>query len=579
MKTAPHNSDENLGSILRSQGRGFAQIGLFSLFINLIMLVPPLYMLQVYDRVLTSRSEETLLLLTLILGWMFLTLGLLEFVRSRIMVRLAAQLDERLSQRLYRTVMNLALLQRGETGSQPLADLASIRQFMSGNGAFAFFDTPWIPVFIAILFLFDPLFGLLALFSAGMLFLLAIINEFSTRRLQKQAAAVQAGATATIDAQLRNAEVLRAMGMLPNLQQQWLEQHTDAIKAQSGAADRSGIWVNMSKTLRLLFQSLMLGLGAYLAINGQITAGMVIAGSIILGRALAPIDQMIGAWKGFISARTAYRRLDQLMSDIPEAKTRLSLPRPKGAIGVDRAILVPPGSETPALRGVSFAIRPGEALAVIGGSAAGKSSLVRAMLGVWPLASGSVRIDGAEIDQWNPEELGPSIGYLPQDVELFDGSVAENIARFGELDERKIIRAARVAGVDAMIRELPEGYDTRIGNQGASLSGGQRQRIALARAIYGKPSIIVLDEPNSNLDREGEKALSAACRYLKKKGTTLVVVTHRQRILKHMDKILVIEGGMQQLFGPRDAVLDQIQARRAPLHPVPNPRRHLHVAG
>ena len=568
----------NLKDILASLRKGFFQVGFFSLFINLMMLVPPLYMLQIYDRVLTSRSQETLLLLTLLLGWMFITLGVLEFVRSRMMVRISTRLDDRLNKRLYRLIMKLALQRPGQSSSQPLADLSGVRQFMSGNGIFAFFDTPWVPVYLAILFMFDPALGLLGLFATMLLGVLAIVNEASTRGLQQAASEGQTTAARTVDAQLRNAEVLRAMGMHDDLRQRWAESHLASIKAQAQAADRAGVWTSISKTLRLLFQSLMLGLGAYLAINNQITPGMVIAASIILGRALAPIDQMIGAWKGFTGARLSFNRLNELLEEIPEEARRVSLPAPEGRLSVDRAIVVPPGAKAAALRGISLQLEPGEALAIIGGSAAGKSTLVRAMLGLWPLSAGHVRLDGADIDHWNPDELGPYIGYLPQDVELFEGTVAQNIARFRDADDRQVVKAAQIARCDEMIRALPEGYDTQIGAGGLALSGGQRQRIGLARAVFGSPRLVVLDEPNANLDRAGEKALSATCRYLKKQGATLVLVSHRHNILKHVDKILVIEQGSQQLLGPRDAVLQHLQADAAMRRQQATAHPHLHLA-
>lgn len=553
---------------LKSLGKGFFQVGLFSLFINIIMLAPPLYMLQVYDRVMASRSHETLLLLTLILSWMLIVMGVLEFVRSRMMVRLANRFDQQLHQRLYNSIMKMTLTSAESPGARPLEDLSSIRQFLSGNGAFAFFDTPWVPIYIGILFLFDPLFGWMAVFAAGVLLILTISNEFSTRKLQSNAGMHQEKARKSLDDQIAHAEVLKSMGMQNVMGQRWQSIHNEQIKSQSSLSDRSGIWTNLSKSLRLLFQSLMLGLGAWLAINGHITAGMVIAGSIILGRALSPIDQMIGAWKSFINARAAYSRLEELMTTVKPDNKRLSLPAPKGELNVDKVVLIPPGSNTPALRGISFSLKPGETLGIIGNSAAGKSSLVRAILGLWPLANGSVRLDGAEIEQWNPEELGPHIGYLPQEVQLFEGTVAQNIARFKEGDERHIIKAAQVAGVDKMIRSLPDGYNTMIGPEGITLSGGQRQRIGLARAVYKKPRLVVLDEPNSNLDREGENALSQACFYMKQKGITLIIVSHRSGILRHMDKLLVIENGQQQLLGPREAVLQHMHHSATPLRPV-----------
>ncbi len=539
----------------------FVHVGVFSLFINLIMLVPPLYMLQVYDRVLASRSHETLLLLTLVLGWMFLTMGVLEYVRSRILIRFSARMDHELNSRIYRTLMRLALRDPERAGYQPLSDLTVVRQFMAGNGTFAFFDTPWIPIYLGVLFLFDPLFGWFALFAAIVLSILALTNEFSTRKLQGQANDEQGAAASMAVSQMRNAEVLHAMGMGDNLQERWIEKHRKSVRAMSSAADRAGVWLNLSKTLRLLFQSLMLGLGAWLAINNQVTAGMVIAGSILMGRALAPIDQLIGSWKGFTNARQSFVRLDELLKSMPDLKRRLSLPEPDGDIKVENAVLIPPSGKVPVLKGISFQLRPGEMLVIVGGSAAGKSSLVRAVLGLWPLAAGSVKLDGAEIDHWNRDELGRWVGYLPQDVELFEGTVAENIARFGKLNDKRIVKAARVAGVDDMIRALPQGYETQIGPRGLILSGGQRQRIGLARAVYGKPRIIVLDEPNANLDEAGERALANACKYLKHRGITLILVSHRRHILGLADKILSLKEGRQHLFGPRDAAMEHLYGR------------------
>ncbi len=563
MTSSTDHSTTELKDALISERRSFVQVGVFSLFINLILLVPPLYMLQVYDRVLASRSHETLFLLTMVLVWMFVTLGLLEYVRSRMLVRLGSRIDHQLHGRIYRAVMRGALRNPAEASDRPLSDLSRVRQFVAGNATFAFFDSPWIPVYIVVLFLFDPWFGWFALFAAAVLSVLALVNEFSTRQPQNSASDAQLHAGNIISAQMRNAEVLHAMGMHNALQKRWLDRHLTSLRAMSNAADRAGIWMNLSKTLRQLFQSLMLGLGAWLAIENQITAGMVIAGSILMGRALAPIDQLIGAWKGFIGARHAYHHLNQTLEQTPESEKRLSLPAPKGEIRVENAVLIPPGGESTVLKGVSIYLRPGEMLAIVGNSAAGKSSLIRAILGLWPLSAGKVQLDGADIGQWNPDELGSSIGYLPQDVELFDGTVAENIARFTEADDSKIVKAARTAGVDELIRALPEGYNTRIGAGGVALSGGQRQRIALARALFGKPPIVILDEPNANLDAQGELALAMACNYLKERGVTLILVSHRRRILGMADKILSLEEGRLHLFGPRDAVMERLY------HPTP----------
>jgi len=554
------NIKSELKQILASFRKNFAYVAFFSMFINMLMLVPPLYMLQVYDRVMASRSVETLIMLTIIVVWLFITMGLLDFIRSRILVRLGTQMDERLNTRLFQSMNAFALRYPGKGSSQPLSDLTTIRQFMTGSGPFAFFDAPWIPFYFAILFLFHFWLGMFSIFAAIILIIVAIFNDISTKKLMQEANTNNMKSMALVNAQLRNAEVLHAMGMGDTMRERWLQQHLNFLKAQSDASDGAGLWMNMSKTLRMLFQSLMLGLGGYLAISNEISAGMVIAGSILMGRALAPIDQMIGAWKQFGAARTSYNRLDALLNEFPQETERMSLPAPKGNLQVETLTIIPPGSQQAVLRGVSFDIKAGESLVILGASAAGKSSLLRAIVGVWPSAAGAVRLDGTEVPHWNRSELGPHLGYLPQDVELFEGTVAENISRFGELDSEKIVAAAKMAGVDEMIRHLPEGYETLIGAGGATLSGGQRQRVGLARALYGSPSLVILDEPNANLDEVGEKALVQACIELKKAGTSLILVTHRTNILSIADKILLLADGMVKLFGARDEVLQKLQA-------------------
>ena len=573
------NIKSELKQILASFRKNFAYVALFSMFINMLMLVPPLYMLQVYDRVMASRSVETLIMLTIIVVWLFITMGLLDFIRSRILVRLGTQMDERLNTRLFQSMNAFALRYPGKGSSQPLGDLTTIRQFMTGSGPFAFFDSPWIPFYFGILFLFHPYLGWFSIFAAIVLIIIAILNDFSTKKLMLEANNNNAKSMALVNAQLRNAEVLHAMGMGNTMRERWLQQHLNFLKAQSDASDGAGLWMNLSKTLRMMFQSLMLGLGGYLAITNEISAGMVIAGSILMGRALAPIDQMIGAWKQFGAARTSHKRLDALLAEFPEETERMSLPAPKGDLQVETLTVVPPGSQQAVLRAVSFGINAGESLVILGASAAGKSSLMRAIVGVWPSAAGAVRLDGTEIPHWNRTELGPHLGYLPQDVELFEGTVAENISRFGDLDSEKIVAAAKMAGVDEMIRHLPEGYETLIGAGGATLSGGQRQRVGLARALYGSPSLVILDEPNANLDELGEKALVNACVELKKAGTSLILVTHRTNILSIADKVLLLADGMVKLFGSRDEVLQKLQEhtrqqqapQQIPAKPAPTP--------
>lgn len=537
----------------------FIYIGIFSFIINLLMLTPSVYMLQVYDRVMMSRSNETLVMLTLIVVWLFLVMGLLEYVRSGLMIRLGSQMDAKLNKRLYAAMVNYAIAKPGQATAQPMSDLTNVRQFMTGNGLFAFFDAPWMPIYIGILFLFHPLFGWFAIVAALILIAVAFINERVTKTPLSEASSASIQSNQTISTQLRSVEVLHAMGMLNRLRERWLGQHLKFLRLQSDASDKAAVWSNLSKSLRLLFQSLILGLGAYLAVQNEITAGMLIAGSIIMGRALAPIDQMIATWKQFGGARAAYTRLDALLSDFPETNKHMSLPAPQGAIAVEAVSLVPPGAQQPSLHNLSFSLTPGETLGVIGPSAAGKSSLARALMGVWPLASGKVRLDGADLNHYNRDELGPHIGYLPQDVELFEGTIAENIARFGEVDADKVVQAAQMAGVHEMILRLPGGYNTQLGSGGITLSGGQRQRVGLARAIYGKPKLVVLDEPNANLDDAGERALVQAVLNFKKMGATVVLITHRSGILGVTDRILLLVEGQVRAFGARDEVLRALQ--------------------
>ncbi|MCP1367334.1 type I secretion system permease/ATPase, partial [Halomonas sp. BBD48] len=432
-----------------------------------------------------------------------------------------------------------------------------IRQFLTGNGLFAFFDAPWVPVYLGVLFLFHPWMGIFATLAGIILLALAIANEKATKNLLAEASSEHIKAQDLANSNLRNSEVLHAMGMLPGIMGRWAGKHHEFLSKQSQASDRAGALSNASKTLRMLFQSLILGLGAYLVLEGSMTPGMMIAGSILMGRALAPIDQMIGSWKGFVSSRSAYQRLDDLLEQIPDEQRRMSLPAPHGEISIESVAAAPPGVRMATIRGINFDVPKGEHIGIIGPSAAGKSTLARVLLGIWPSQVGKVRLDGADITQWNRDELGPHIGYLPQDIELFDGTISENIARFGEVDAEKVVAAAKKAGVHEMILQLPNGYDTYIGASSGALSGGQRQRIGLARALYGNPVFVVLDEPNSNLDDNGERALSKALQQLKQEGVTLFVISHRTSVLKSMDKLLVLKDGQVSMFGPRDQVFAQ----------------------
>ncbi len=556
---SPAKSD--LQAVLTVCKGSFLAVGLFSLFVNFLMLVPSFYMLQVYDRVIASGSESTLLMLTLILLLLLTTLGALEWVRSRIMVRISTRLDTLLGQRLYDASFKQALLSGGMNASaQPLNDLTGLRQFLTGNGLFAFFDAPWLPIYLAVMFMFHPWYGWFGVFSVLVLIALAYANERLTNQPLQQANQENLAATAFTAKNLRNAEVVASMGMLPQLRQRWQARNNKVLLLQSLASDRAGSITALSKTFRLLVQSLILAIGAWLVLEQEISPGLMIAGSILLGRALAPIDLMIGVWKGFSGARSQYARLNELLQKIAAEPERMPLPAPQGEVSVEGLAVVPPGAQLPAIRGLSFRVAAGESVGIIGPSAAGKSTLARALLGIWPAAQGKVRLDGADVFAWRSEELGPHVGYLPQDIELFEGTISENIARFGTVDPVAVVEAARLAGVHELILRLPEGYDTLIGASGGALSGGQRQRIGLARAVYGKPKLIVLDEPNSNLDDQGERALAMALQQLKVSGSTLFVITHRTSALANVDKLLVLREGTLALYGPRDQVLAELQA-------------------
>ena len=553
-------SSELKEAILKSK-KAFLIAGLFSLFINILMLVPPLYMLQLYDRVLASRSEDTLIMLTAIVVFLFIVMALLEIARSRLLIKVGNKLDSILSPRIFETIFELAQKHPGKASSMPLSDLTQVRQFLTGNGLFAFFDAPWLFIYIGVLFLFHPVFGYFAIFAVLVLMVFTVVNEYSTKEKLAEANGLNRNSNAYVESNLRNAEIVHAMGMKGSIRKIWEEKYYGFLNAQNDASVNAGIWANISKSTRMLFQSLILGTGAYLAIIQEITPGMMIAGSIILGRALAPLDLIINSWKGFSGARSSYEKLESLLEDFPKDKEYMALPAPKGEVTLEAVALIPPGAKQPSLRGVSLHINKGDVVGVVGPSAAGKSSLARAILGLWPLASGKVRLDKADIFQWDKQDLGKYIGYLPQDIELFEGTISQNISRFGELDATKVVEAAQRAGVHEMILRLPDGYDTKIGVGGATLSGGQRQRVGLARAIYDSPVLVVLDEPNSNLDEVGEKGLSQAIDFLKEIGSTVVIITHRPSVLKSTNKVALIKQGVLELYGNTNEVLAKIASQ------------------
>ena len=559
MKNKSSKQKNEIELALLSFKNTFFTVGVFSAISNLLMLVPSLYMLQVYDRVLASQNSVTLGMLTLMMLGAYLLMGALELIRSFVLVRVGARFDMELNKRVYTAAFEQNLKKAGGSAGQSLQDLTAIRQFLTGNGVFAFFDAPWFPLYLAVIFYFEPQLGWFSLGGTALLVFLAFVNEWVSKKPLSEAnsMAIQSGALATNN--LRNAEVIESMGMLPDLMGRWFKLHGKFLHLQAEASEKAGIVGALTKFVQVSLQSLVLGFGALLVIEGKMTAGMMIAASILVGRALAPVQQLIGVWKSFSSTRNAYERLVALLETYPKRSAGMALPAPTGALSVEGVSAAPPGSPVPVLKGVTFAIQPGDVLGVIGPSGSGKSTLARLLVGVWVAGIGKVRLDGADIYQWNKAELGPHLGYVPQDIELFGGTVGENIARFGELDSQAVVVAAKRAGVHDMILQLPKGYDTLLGDGGAGLSGGQKQRLGLARAMYGDPSVLVLDEPNSNLDDVGEHALVAAIQDLRQRGKTIVLITHRTSVIGITNKLLLLRDGTVAAFGPTDQVLAALQ--------------------
>ena len=556
--------ENNLQVALKACKGSFLSVGFFSLFVNALMLAPTFYMIKVSGRVVPSSSTSTMIMLTLILTIMMLTLGSLEWVRSRIMVRISNRLDALLSRDIYRASFKKALSTGGmDASAQSLNDLTSLRQFLTGNGLFAFFDAPWLPIYTAVMFLSHPWFGWMTVGSAVVLVVLAFLNHRYTGKALTEANQQSVRATLQTTKNLRNAEVIESMGMLDTLMTRWAVYQRRVLVLQSQASDKGGIITSISKTFRTWAQSIMLALGAYLVITHEINPGLMMAGSLLLGRALSPIDQMIGSWKGFVAARVQYGRLNDTLEKLNAEPQRMALPDPEGHIQVENLVIAPPGAKAAVIRNMSFVTPAGSIVGIVGPSAAGKSTLARALLGIWPPQHGTVRLDGADIAAWDKQKLGPHLGYLPQDIELFEGTISDNVARFGKVDPEKVVLAARVAGVHEMILQLPDGYDTVIGSEGINLSGGQRQRIGLARAIYGSPRLIVLDEPNSNLDDVGEKALAVALQKIKETGATVFIISHRPSILSRLDRIMVMNAGTITMYGARDHVIAELAQQQA----------------
>ncbi|NHZ32168.1 type I secretion system permease/ATPase [Massilia rubra] len=558
MKKLLDKQNEIAQALLAFKGT-FYTVGVFSAITNLLMLVPSLYMLQVYDRVLASQNEITLLMLTLLMLGAYVLMSALEFMRSMILVRVGARFDMKMNKRVYTAAFERNLKKAGGNAGQALSDLTNVRQFLTGSALFAFFDAPWFPLYLVVIFFFQPLLGWFALGGTVILVILAIINERVSHKPLAEAStmSIVAGNLATNN--LRNAEVIEAMGMLPQLQARWYKVHSKFLQLQAEASEKAGTVGAVTKFFQTSLQSLILGLGALLVIEGKLTPGMMIAASILVGRAMAPVQQVIAVWKSVAGVRSSYERLTTLLEENEERKEGMPLPPPVGNLLIDNITAGPPGATHPVLKSVSFAIAPGDVLGVVGPSGSGKSTLARLMVGVWPALIGKVRLDGADIYHWNKDQLGPHLGYLPQDIELFGGTVSENIARFGEIDPEQVVLAAKRTGVHDMILKMPNGYDTVLGDGGAGLSGGQKQRLGLARALYGDPALLVLDEPNSNLDDQGEHALMQAVQDMRQRGKTIVLITHRPAAINVSTKLLVLRDGAVQMFGPTAQVLQAIQ--------------------
>ncbi len=546
-----------LGDALARCRSAFIGVGVFSAFINVLMLTGPLFMLQVYDRVLPSRNIPTLLGFAVLTAALYAFQALLEGLRSRVLVRIGASLDEALSSRVYWLVSRLPLHTRSHgDGLQPVRDLDQIRSFLSGSGPTALFDMPWIPLYLGICFLFHPLIGVAAIVGGIILLIITLATEFLTRAPTKAASELGATRNAFLEASRRNAEVVQAMGMGGRLAERFSRVNTEYMQNQRRASDVAGGLGTLSRAVRLLIQSLVLGLGAYLVIMQAASPGIIIASSILVSRALAPVELAIANWRGFVGSRQARSRLDQMLAAMPPSPIPLTLPKPQHTLVVDHVTAVPPADRRIVLQEMEFTLKAGSALGVIGPSGSGKSSLARLLVGVWPAVRGKVCLDGASLDRWSSEILGQYVGYLPQNVELLAGTVAENISRFDpDADPGAVLAAAKAASVHDLILALPDGYETQIGESGATLSAGQRQRVALARALYGEPFLVVLDEPNSNLDEEGDRALTGAIMNVRDRNGIVVVIAHRPSALAATDFVLVVMDGRKQRFGPKEDVL------------------------
>ncbi len=547
----------DLQKALKDMKKIFISIGIYSFFLNLLMLAPPFYMLVVYDIVMPSNNIDTLILVTAIAIMFFIGMWILEFVRAKILIYASNRLDLVMNKRIFNTTFDLASKYPNRANIQPFRDFSTIKNFLGGSAIVAFFDFPWFPLYIAIMFAFSPIYGLYGLGATAIIILLTFLNEKATKDGLEASNEEYQKAVGFFDNNIRNVEVVKAMGMKENLHHIWMDKYNKYLMIQTKASQTASFYSNASKSFRMMSSSLMYGVGALLAIAGLISPGMIIAGAVLLGRALQPISQVIASWKSFTNAKMAYHKLNDLLLEFPEEDDKLVLPEPKGIIRFEGVVTIPPLGEKAVLKGISLQINSGEMVGIIGPSAAGKSSFVKCAVGVWSPSGGNIRIDGADISQYDSVKLGKHIGYLPQDIELFEGTIAQNIARFNfDATDEDIITAAKLSGTHELILNLPHGYGSRVGVSGMSLSGGQKQRIGLARAMYGNPKMVILDEPNSNLDDAGEYALMMALRVLKDKGVTVIFVTHKTNLVGLADKLILMQDGLVTQYDHTQKVLN-----------------------
>ncbi len=564
MKTPAFFERSELTRVLWGLRQEFLVAVVFTVVVNVLMLTPTLYMLQVFDRVLISHSSFTLVALTLVMLFFFLVMSFSEWMRSRLLVRTGVKLDNLLNSRVFKASFERQLRQPGGRQGQAFSDLVNVRQFLTGNGAFAFMDAPWTPIYIIVLFLLHPLLGVLSIVFALLLVAAAVYSGRVVHEPLEEAAGANMELGTFVQNKMKNAEVVESMGMLGGLRRLWLNRHGRAILLNGHAQDAASRMQAMTKFLRYAQQSLALGAGALLVIEGELSPGAMIAANVLMGRATQPLDVLVSTWRNTLSTRDAFLRLENLLEENPARPLGRAHAPGSGSVTVDALVATAPGRALPILKQLTFSVPSGSVVGVVGPSGSGKSTLARCLMGIWPGVEGRVCLDGERIDLWERDELGPYLGYLPQDVELFEGTIAENVARFGEVDSAKVIEACKRAGIHDMILRFPKGYDTPMGVGGGQLSGGQRQRVGLARAMYGNPLFVVLDEPNANLDEAGEAALVAAVRDMKQRGTTVFLITHRTSIIGVTDLLLVLKDGAISLFGPTPEVLASLRQAAQP---------------